>query len=74
MSSLPWQKSSRSLHSNRLHGFVFSIDLHFLFESFVERQVSLANQTLSMSVAAPIVYRIRVLKVIGAAEQKGSGL
>ena len=56
-------------------GFVFSIDLrNFLSESFVEKQISLTNETLSMSVALLIVYRIHILKVIGTAEQKGSGL
>ena len=40
----------------------------YLVNYFFEQQVSLANPTLSVSVAAtvPIGYRIRVLEVIGA--------
>ena len=39
-----------------------------------ERQVSLTSLTLSVSVAVPITYWIRVLEAIGATEGKGSGL
>ena len=41
---------------------------------FFGRQVSLVSETFSVSTAAPIAYQMRVLEVIGGAEQKGSGL
>ena len=44
------------------------------FSDLSETQVSLASQTLSVFVTAPIAYRIQVLEAIMAAVQKHSGL
>ena len=62
--------------------FTFSLALHCIgifcpvvtFFDLSERQVSLASQTLSVSVAIPIEYQMQVLKAIGVAEQNRSGL
>ena len=98
MNELPWEKSSKTLHSNRWKAILVlsslktytiffecfvALVLSELFQTlfsrliscdFLERHVSLASQTLSVSAAAPIAYRIQVLEAISAAEQKGSGL
>ena len=49
-------------------------DWHLPTYDLSEGQVSLTSQTLSISMAVPIAYRMWVLEAICTAEQKGSGL
>ena len=65
-----------------LHCFgIFSTILDMVFKpeilptcDFFERQASRTSPALSVSPAASIAYRIRVLEAIGTVKHKGSGL